>query len=334
MNKKPLLIAHAEDPDGIISRALEMRYFCMGGNHFDNHVFVRYDRIVEAFEQAVQLAGQHESVYVSDVSLNQRLIDAGGHDFALLEKLAAGKESFWFDHHDETLSHKEKLAELGINVIYDANQCGSLLVARHFGLQSSYDRKLAKIAQAHDYKNTSDDAENIRIGNELEKVIALANENMDYGLLLDLCSGLRDRAVFDKRWKLHPHWQQYADDFDARKDAAFRELDDSVEIVDAGSRKVLFGYCSSLLSQKPGPYFLRDNHLQSAEIFVCMFKPPVRNHMILTKKDSSFPLIDLLRELGGGGRGNGGGFSLDYDVTPENYKQARETLRSQIERYV
>ena len=98
MSKKPLLIAHAEDPDGIIARALKMRHFSMGVNYPESNIFVRYDRIVEAFEQAAQLVGQHDSVYISDVSLNQKLINAGGHDFTLLERLVSGKESFWFDH--------------------------------------------------------------------------------------------------------------------------------------------------------------------------------------------------------------------------------------------
>ncbi len=326
---EPLLIAHAEDPDGILARTLMMRQFPSG----QKHVFVRYDRIVQAFEEAITEAEGCSSVYVADVDPNLRLIQAGGSDFALLEKLAEGREVYWFDHHDDTLQNKDKLAELGIKVHHQKKQCAALIIAQHYRLPDSYGRKLAKIAQAHDHKNSSDDHQNIRIGDELEKIIALGNERLDYGLLLVLAEDLQKEKCFDEKYKLQPRWQYYVNQFDKRKKQAYAELDNSVEIIKVGQYNVLFGYSSPLLSQKPGPFHLREKYEKDSDIFVCLFKSPVRNHLVLTNKEVSFPVVPFVQGLGGGGRGNGGGFTLDYDITPENYAMVKEMLLSQMENY-
>lgn len=326
---KPLLIAHAEDPDGVIARTLLMRQFPSG----QENVFVRYDRVVEAFEEALTKAEGCSSVYVADVNPNQRLVQAGGSDFTLLEKIAKGREVYWFDHHPGTVLHKDKMTELGINVHHQENQCAALIIAQHYCLRDNYGRKLAKIAQAHDHKNTSSDAENIRIGNELEKIIALGNETLNYSLLLELSRDLQSEQCFDDNFKLRPKWQYYVNQFSRREQHAYEELERSVEIIKAGQYNVLFGYSSPLLSQKPGPFHLRKKYEQQADVFVCLFRPPVRNHMVLTNEKYSFPVLPFVQSLGGGGRGHGGGFSLDYDITPENYQQAKEMLLSQMEKY-
>src|SRR3989344_7142220 len=72
---KPLLVAHAEDPDGIIARTLLMRHFGISRDPED-HVFVRYDRIAEAFQEAQQKARNHKSVFIADVDVNGRLYAA------------------------------------------------------------------------------------------------------------------------------------------------------------------------------------------------------------------------------------------------------------------
>ena len=326
---KPLIIAHAEDPDGIIARALLMRQF----PSFQEHIFVRYDRIAEAFEEAIGKAAGRSSVYVADINPNQRLVQAGGSDFALLEKLAAGREVYWFDHHDATLRHKDKLAQLGIKVNHQENQCAAMIIAQHYYTSDPYARKLAKIAQAHDHKNTSSDAKNILIGNELEKVIALANESLDYALLLDLSEDLQYQNCFDERYKLRPQWRYQVGKFNRREEQAYQELDNTVEITAVGNHNILFGYSSSLLSQKPGPFHLRQKYEKQADIFVCLFKQPVRNHLVLVTKESSFPVVPFVESLGGGGRGTGGGFTLDYDITPENHQQVKEMLLSRIGTY-
>jgi hypothetical protein len=132
---------------------------------------------------------------------------------------------------------------------------------------------------------------------------------------------------------LRPEWQQYADIFNQREQEAYKELDNSVEITTAGNHKILFGYSSPLLSQKPGIFHLREKYEKDSDLFVCLFKSPVRNHPIMTNKGVSFPVVPFVQSLGGGGRGNGGGFTLDYDITPANYQQVKEMLLSQMERF-
>lgn len=339
----PLFVAHAEDPDGIMARVLKMRHCSLTERNPDQHIFVRYDRMVEAFQEAVARADNYDTIFVADVDVNPRLVKAGGSDFSLLKKLAEHRNVYWYDHHEGTAKYQEKMEELGIKVYYNENHCAALLVdvVAHFapehklraGVDDLYEEKLVKIAQAHDYKNNFSNHENIKIGNELEKIIAVANESLNYDLLLDLSCALRDEKCFDKGYNLRAEWQQYADDFDRRAPLAFQELDDSVEIIKVGKYNILFGYCPALLSQKKGPFHLSEKYENQAEIFVSLFKPQVRNHIILTNKKSSFPVVSFLQSLGGGGRGNGGGFSFDYDLTTQNYQQVKEILLSQMEKY-
>ena len=337
---KPLYISHAEDPDGIISLALKMRYYSSMGNPVaGQHIFVRYDRIVEAFQEAAAKVDGYDLVFVTDINPNPRLVKAGGAYFSLIERLAANKMVFWYDHHDGSQKHMDKLTEVGVSVNHDESQCAAMLIykAQNQFLPSGtipdpYERKLAKIAQPHDYKNTSSDHPNIKIGNELEKIIALANENLNYSLLFDLSCALQNEKCFNEDFNLLPSWQQYSTEFDRRSEEAYRELDHTVEITTTGDHKVLFGYSSPLLSQKPGSFHLRQKYQKNADVFVCLFKSPTRNHIVLKNENSNFPIISLLQSLGGGGRGNGGGFSLDYDITPQNYAAIKEMLLLEIDK--
>src|SRR3989338_4336952 len=146
----PLVIAHAEDPDGLISRALLQRALLIDDKDPQDHIFVRYDRLVESFQEAVEKARTHEALYVTDLSVNDRLLQADG-DSAILEQLAAGKTLHWFDHHDGTAAHHKELTERGITVQYHKDKCASLLVAQYFCLGHPYEKMLARIAQSSDY---------------------------------------------------------------------------------------------------------------------------------------------------------------------------------------
>ncbi len=324
----PLLVTHAEDPDGIIARALLMRQFPAG----QKHVFVRYDRLVEAFEEAALKARECSSVYVADVNPNPRLISADGSGFTLLEKIAKDREMYWFDHHDATLKHKDKMESLGIKVHHHEKQCAALILAQHYCRSDPYEKRLAKIAQAHDHKNDSVDHPNIRIGDELEKVIAVANEKLNYGLLSELCFDLSKEKCFDAKFQLTQRWQRYASDFDIRAPLAYRDLNKNIEIFTLGSYRILVGYCPALLSKKGLSHLLK-NYGHQADVFISLFSPPARNHLLVTHEKSSFQAVSFVQSLGGGGRGAGGGFTLDYDISPQNYQQVKEMLLAQIEKY-
>ncbi len=328
----PLLIAHAEDPDGLISRALLMRAFFIDDKDPQDHVFVRYDRLVESLQEAVEKARTHEALSVADLSVNDRLLQADG-DNSLLEQVAAGKTLHWFDHHDGTAAHQKELNEQGIAVQYHKDQCASLLVAHYFCLSHPYEKMLTRIAQASDYPGPLHEPAAVRLGNDLTRIIALANETLDYRCLLDLACDLRDEQCFDQHLQLSPPWQEHVAAFTLRESQAYAELTESVEMISQGDRRIVFGYASPLLSPKPGPGYLREQYRDIAEIFICLFKPPVRNHLIFICEDSSFPVVPFVQSLGGGGRGNGGGFTLEYDVTPENYPQVKEMLLEKMKRY-
>ena len=329
----PLLITHAEDPDGIISRSLLMRALFIDDKNPQDHVFVRYDRFAEAFQEAVEKAEQHDAIYVADLSVNDRLLQAEPENCSLLDQLVAGKRAHWFDHHDGTMAHQKELSARGIDIHYHKDHCASLLVASYFSLGYPYEKTLVRVAQANDYRSPVHEPDSLRLGNDLEKIIALLNEKPDYGLLLELSCAVRDEQCFDREQRLLPPWQELAEDFSRRESVAYAELEQSAEMISVGVQKIIFGYASPLLAPKQGPDYLREQYRDVADIFVCLFKPPVRNHLVFICEDSSFPVVPFVKGLGGGGRGTGGGFTLDYDVTPENYKQVKERLLDEIEKY-
>ena len=128
---RSLHIGHAEDPDGILAKALAMRYH--QGDHTD-HILVRYDRMVEQFQNAVTLAQKYnyDSIEIADIDLNIQLQRAAGENLSLLEKLSRTGKVLWFDHHDGTKEQISKLAQIEIEVHHDPNQCAALLYQRHF----------------------------------------------------------------------------------------------------------------------------------------------------------------------------------------------------------
>ena len=284
----------------------------------------------EAFQQAAY--SDAEVIFVADLNLNPRLINKGGENFGIIKKLAKDRKVTWFDHHTGTLEHKSRLEKLGIHVHYSRNQCASLIIAESLQLQDSYELKLAQIAQASDFKDTSKDPENASLAEKLEKIISLANESLDESLLQELTTDLMEGLVFDNKWKLLPFWWSYLNQYNQRENEAYRELDESVSIIHSGGYKVLFGYSSPLLSRQ-GIQYLRRNYGEKADIFICLSKAPLRNHLIITHDGSSFSAVSFAQSLGGGGRGNGGGFTLDDDITSENYEMVKGMLVEELAKY-
>ena len=311
-----LTLAHGEDPDGIISHAFLESH---------EHIFARYDRIGEAFEEAA--GSDAEVILIADLNVNPRLLSKE----SILEKLVKGRKVEWYDHHTGTLANKAKLESLGVAVHYEPDNCASLIIAKHLSF-TGYHLRLAEIAQTSDYKSTTEDCEGIPPAEKLEKIISLANENMNDGLLLELVYGLRKGLVFNKKWELLPSWKYYLGKFKEREKKDYGEINDTISVIKVNQYNVLFCYASPLIAKQAVNDF-RDQYKEHADIFICLSRAPLRNHLVLKTENSSFPVILFAQNLGGGGRQTGAGFTLDYDITPENYEAVKGMLVEELRKY-
>ncbi len=331
-----LILTHSEDPDGIIAHALLIRALGIKEINPENHFFARYDRLADDFgklERRVQDVPK-SSVYIADIGLNGQLAAAGGRPYACLEGIAlAAEEKFWVDHHETTLKHGEALSRMGFQLHYNSERCAALLIRDIFGLQGEYESELAQIAQAHDHKKPGSASERVVKGNEIEKVIALANERLDYSTMHKLTLGLAQGKAVDHDFNLQGEWRDHVVEFDTRTVAAYRELESSIVVEEVAGLRVLFAHSPAILSQKPALEYLQTNHSRASDMYVCFFRPPVRNHIILRKQGSNFPAVELCGSLGGGGRGNGGGFSTVEDVDAARISMYTAMISAKIVEY-
>lgn len=331
-----IIFTHCEDPDGIIAHALLIRALGINDVNTFNHFFVRYDRLVDDFGRLEDRLRElpQSNVYIADIGLNGQLANAGGAPYARLENIAGlVKQWYWFDHHETTLEHREALRRMSVRLVYNPERCAALLVRDAFGLTGEYESGLAQIAQAHDYKKPGSMSQRVLRGNEIEKVIALANEQLDCKTLLHLSSELAQGAAVDQNFQLHGKWRGHVTDFDTRTVAAYRELEESVVVEDVVGLRVLFAHSPAILSQKPALDYIQTHYAEEGDVYVCFFRPPVHNHIISRKQGHNFPVVELCVSLGGGGRGNGGGFSTTNDISATNLSLFQEIIRKKIAKF-
>ncbi len=340
-----LILTHCEDPDGIISHALLIHALGITKEDPCNHFFARYDRLVSEFEKVEKRLGDIASghpcsssprLYVADIGLNGTLANAGGSPYALLERITSqlGEKGIsWIDHHETSLNHREALVRMRTDLQYHAERCAALLVKDIFGLDTEYESELAHIAQAHDHKKPGSTSQRVLRGDELEKVISLANERLDYTLMNDITWSLVQGTFFNSHFELRQKWKEISSEFDSRKSSAYTELESSIAIEEIAGLRVLFAYSPAILSMKPAQEYIRLHYEKHADLFFVGFQSPSRNHFLLKRADVDFPVIQIATDFGGGGRGNGGGFSTPYDVTSERYAELKEKIVEKIVAY-
>ncbi len=343
MVSSPFILHHGEDPDGLIADALLSAY-CEDvlQEYPAGHYAFRYDTLPDLLPRVVSAAEKaHPSqIFIADINLNPETVEKEWG--VLLDRLVKScslvhleqPQVYWFDHHQETEQQKEDYLRRGIEVIYSSQQCASLLIAKHLGLdQNLYFHRLASIAQAHDYAKPGQMNEPLRLGNLLEGIIALANAESNDCLLRRLSRDLRVGRCLADGTSLTPFWEKHAQRYDQLKPEAMRKMEESVVLERVGDYQVLFALAPPILSQKPAPRHLREKYTD-ADVIVCLFAAPYQNHLVLGKKDSPLDLVQFCRSRGGGGRGNAGGFRREKMVTEVGYPAVREEIKVALEEFV
>ncbi len=274
------------------------------------------------------------NVYIADIGLNGQLTNAGGSPYALLDRIASRAGIVhWIDHHETTLGHRELLRLMNAQLYYNSERCAALLIYDMFDLPGRYEHELAHIAQAHDHKKPGSTAGRVKVGNELEKIIALANLKLDYEMMMKLTVSLAQDTCFDSHFMLQGEWGKYSVEFDTCSVSAYRELESSIVVEEVAGLRVLFAYSPAILSMKPALEYMQVNYTENVDLYFCVFRSPARNHLILKRPNLDFPVIQVASDFGGGGRGNGGGFSTVYDVTPVEYTNLKTKIVEKIVQY-
>ena len=155
----PFIVTHGEDPDGVISHAL-LWQLCEQGYKEEpaGQFFLRYDTIRGMLPEIAGFAEQGHpcNTFVADLNFNPADMRTERGD--LLDILCnATTFLHWTDHHDGTQLNTRMLRRKGVLVDYNANQCVAMQIAKRHGFlrdQDPYFRRLAQIAQAHDYAIT------------------------------------------------------------------------------------------------------------------------------------------------------------------------------------
>ena len=338
MTTSQIIATHGEDPDGIIAHALLLRALEISDQTLSpetNH-FLRYDRLVEQFKGINSLVQDGKtSLYIADVGLNPLLAGENGGNL-IIDLLQNPRQVMWIDHHLPTIERKSLFDQFGGNLVYCSKRSSGFLTKTHFNLNSDYDTLLGGISQAHDYKRPGRNHTLITLGDELQRVISYANalpdESSSFELLSNLTTSLRDDKII-RGSRLSSDWEDLIIEYEFLQQQAFHDLEESLEFENIAGHEVLWAVSSPYLSQKIAPRYLESQYSDSVDLCVTIFTSPVRNHIIDGYFCNGLSIGDICKSLGGGGRGNGGGFSVPYDTTEKTIPQIKELVREQIELY-
>jgi oligoribonuclease NrnB/cAMP/cGMP phosphodiesterase (DHH superfamily) len=332
---RPYIITHGEDPDGIIAHALLMRALELDSTDPSSQFFARYDRLLTPFSKVKRkLIDDPAEIYVADIAVSPVLERSKWFD--------AMSDSYitWFDHHTVTAKLQDDLIEKGVDVHYSASQCAAMLVHRAYLLGDENARGLAKIAQAHDFRSVAENIGSVfEMGDKLEDVICLANAKENNVDLFNLTCAIATDSWREGETQLTKRLENQYDEAQTAKKQAFSKLQETVQVEEIEGYRFLFAYADPILSQKPAPRFLRDKYEKEADVFVSLFAPPCRNHILDARADVPFDVIDFVESTwGGGGRRTntwqGAGFSLEYNITRDNFESTKKRFIEEAKNYI
>ena len=112
LNVKIVNITHGDDADGLTCAALLQRLFKA------NTILANYDDLEAAL---ASIGNDVEKLYITDLNLREALLPQ-------IQKIRERSSITLIDHHSMQSTVKNKLQELGVEVIHDTRDCASILV--------------------------------------------------------------------------------------------------------------------------------------------------------------------------------------------------------------
>jgi single-stranded-DNA-specific exonuclease len=139
---KSICISHKEDVDGIVSAAL-----LQTGLKIRNLFLVDYPNLLNSLDHVISICSKDKNftrVFICDVGLNMK------NQFLFLEKLnilvSNNIEVIYIDHHYLEPEIKTKIAEMGIKLIHDIDECTSVQI--YYLLKNRIDKLFSFFASA------------------------------------------------------------------------------------------------------------------------------------------------------------------------------------------
>jgi len=303
------IIAHSADCDGIISHAL-LKIRLKDTKHF----LADYPD----FPLKLDKAGfePEGNIIVADIDLNPYI---SKHESAFERAGGRHKNFSWFDHHEGSITHKDFLDKYCNSVTLDRNKCASLLIYETLFSNNDYAKWLAYIAQDYDYKNTCTEEyslaqkvqDTINSGFGLERFIEMIAKQEKWQVNGELAEALEE----SRQWFLK------------RKAKAYSELESTLKIIDVSGLKVMFGLSKTDLYPSDAPMYLKEKY--DADLFVVFYLNKHGSTMVYGNTDE-INVVEICNSLGGGGRGNNGGFIFGHKNDLQNFEERAEYVSKSI----
>jgi oligoribonuclease NrnB/cAMP/cGMP phosphodiesterase (DHH superfamily) len=293
-------IAHKKDLDGLASHAILRRFARKTGEEVVHH-FADYDDLAEIIGR-LSGALRGERIVIADLGYNSKLLTALG----ALTKLCETNHVTWVDHHD--WQGGEAVLKLGFRFIHSSELCAAELVQREFMPQDDVARELARLAHAHDFRES----------NELA------------WRLYDVISSGYDKLSFVEALSRGEFWNEGFEEaykkYQLAKEKGYAYLESHLRFFSVD------GYtCAVALSKKYLSSTLAALYLQEKGTdFVIVVYPDGK--LSFRRNNPEINLRKIAQLFGGGGREVAAGAKLEREVTEENYLQVFREIVDAIAR--
>ena len=293
-----ICIAHKKDLDGLGSHAI-MRRFASDAGEEIIHYFADYDDLAEII---VKLSREvkGESVVIADLGYNPKVLSARG----ALERLCEASQVIWIDHHD--WQGGEEILKLRLRFIHSTELCAAELVQREFMPDDEVSREIARLAHAHDFRESSE------LAWKLYDVISSGYDKLSF--VEALARGEFWNEEFEEAYRQYQHAKQ----------KGYAYIDEHTEVFN------ISGYtCAMALSKKYLSSTLASLYLQQRGTdFVVVVYPDGK--LSFRRNSSEVNLRKIAQLFGGGGRDVAAGAKIEKEVTEENYKEVFREIVNRI----
>lgn len=305
------VLAHASDPDGIISHALARRQAQTILSE-TTHYFVEHSEIpsrgIITLNQALELVLDQEAgiVTIADMSFSSSLNEK------LLQDVARKHDARWYDHHNKTLNQCGILVGKGYRVFVDPNSCAARIFERANRLNSPYEKTLAEIAMVHDFQ---------LIGSPFWPVAEVLEDVIKSGLPLDkLVDDLANEQV------LTGDFLAVEDDYGTEQVRTYRQdvataitkLHETVDHHPIYGRSVAVAQMDKILYMKRGMRelvkLLERDSTKAMPDFSILFTKDFPQVLMEGYSEDQEIVPPFCAYMGGDGRQSKGGFSLPDDI--------------------
>lgn len=318
-----LIVSHGEDVDGVVAATLLSQYLDEKGQD-NSYVFADFNTIENILiEVSENNTNPHRDLYVLDMGV-EGILKKEKNGVPLIDRLMEVTNSITLiDHHymTPTPGLEDDLEDKGVNLMAtDLLTCTSKLVYENYIRDQLFPYYLSRLAQLSDHPEEKDRFSQAEWNYTLELQDLITGFNY-----FDVNSGVSGIADDMKKFPFilspeHPNYQFYHEQLifiQDHKEKAVQEFRGSLRTVDLGFYgkeriKIVVGYGSGILPSKGTTRRMmqvqEDLGLGLSGVMV-VYGPPTNNVLFFSTPESPLDVIGFCLFMGGGGRGNDGGFS-------------------------